>query len=152
MVVQTHAGSMSHRSASCPDLSYIAMIALCMIRVYALWGRSRYILGLLLTAGTMSIVTASVCLFFPQTPRWDRACLTIFLKAALLASSRVGGETLPVISSFAGCSQFTPTVGYVADPTCDVILRPVWLTSLLSGRGRRKLHRWEIFPREVAIS
>ncbi|KAI0290709.1 hypothetical protein BC826DRAFT_1106321 [Russula brevipes] len=72
MVVQTHAGT------------------LCMIRVYALWGRSRYILGLLLVAGTMSIVTAS---------------------AALLASSRVGGETLPVISSFAGCSQFTPTVG-----------------------------------------
>ncbi|KAI0290245.1 hypothetical protein BC826DRAFT_1106593 [Russula brevipes] len=69
---------------------YATDIALCMVRVHALWGRSRYILGLLLAAGTMSILTAS---------------------AALIASSRVGGETLPVISGFAGCSHFTPTVG-----------------------------------------
>ncbi|KAH9980687.1 hypothetical protein BJV74DRAFT_96316 [Russula compacta] len=63
---------------------------LCMLRVYALYGRSRRVLGVLLFFGAASIVTAILALF---------------------ASRRAGGKVIPVLSSFAGCSQFTPSVG-----------------------------------------
>jgi len=74
MVVQTHAG------------------ALCMIRVHALYGRSRRILILLVTIGMASIINAF---------------------AEMFASRRSGGETIPVISSIpgSGCSQYTPAIG-----------------------------------------
>ncbi|KAN0119101.1 hypothetical protein V8E52_004548 [Russula decolorans] len=72
MVVQTLAGT------------------LCLLRVYALYGRSRRILGLLLFLGTGSIVTAL---------------------ASLSSSRKAGGETIPVISPFAGCAQYTPYIG-----------------------------------------
>lgn len=72
MVVQTHAG------------------ILCLLRVYALYGRSRHILGLLLFLGTGSIVTAM---------------------ASLFSSRKGGGETIPVISPFVGCAQYTPHIG-----------------------------------------
>ena len=33
-------------------------------------------------------------------------------KANMFASRHTGGETLPVLSPFLGCSQFTPAHGY----------------------------------------
>ena len=42
--------------------------------------------------------------------------LLLPMKAALFSSRHAGGETIPVISRFAGCAQFTPHVGYVTNP------------------------------------
>ncbi|KAH9992124.1 hypothetical protein BJV77DRAFT_453649 [Russula vinacea] len=90
MVVQTHAGSTSQKWLPI-SLTYIIHCGvLCLLRVYALYGRSRRVLGVLLFLGSGSIVTA----------------LT-----ALDLSRHSGGETIPVISSFAGCVQFTPPKG-----------------------------------------
>lgn len=98
-----------------PDL--LLHEALCMLRVYALYGRSRRVLGVLLFLGTGSIVTALVGLF-PPTLRLAYACLIIVLiiKSAISTSRHVGGETTPVLSRFAGCAQFTPPIGYVNNP------------------------------------
>ncbi|KAI0271091.1 hypothetical protein BGY98DRAFT_215276 [Russula aff. rugulosa BPL654] len=72
VTIQTHAG------------------ILCLLRVYALYGRSRRILVLLIFFAMGSFVTAVVSLFF------DR---------------KAGGETIPVISPFGGCAQYTPDIG-----------------------------------------
>jgi hypothetical protein len=106
-----------------------------MLRVYALYGRSQRVLGVLLFLGTGSIVTALVGLF-PLTSRLMYARLNIFLlpmKAALFSSRHSGGETIPVISSFAGCAQFTPRIGYVANPTCDSAPGMIRLITLVLG-------------------
>ena len=82
-----------------PDL-HIHHEALCLLRVYALYGRSRHILGLLLFLGTGSIITALVGRF-PLILRLVYACLNIFslpIKASLFSSRKAGGETIPVIS------------------------------------------------------
>jgi hypothetical protein len=108
---------------------------LCLLRVYALYGRSQRVLGVLLFLGTGSIVTALVCLF-PLTSRLVHACLNIFLlpiKAALSLSRRSGGETIPVISSLAGCAQFTPHIGYVTELTCDLSPGMIRLVVLVLG-------------------
>ncbi|KAH9963064.1 hypothetical protein BJV74DRAFT_799741 [Russula compacta] len=39
------------------------------------------------------------------------AASVVTATSALFASRRAGGETIPVLSNFAGCSQFTPSVG-----------------------------------------
>ncbi|KAH9955844.1 hypothetical protein BC827DRAFT_826161 [Russula dissimulans] len=72
VVVQTHA------------------LILCLIRVYALYGRSQRMLAFLSFAGLMSFVAAT---------------------GAILAGRHAGGEIIPVLSSFVGCSQYTPPVG-----------------------------------------
>jgi hypothetical protein len=93
---------------------------LCLLRVYALYGRSRRILGLLLFLGTGSIVTALVGRL-PLTLRLAYAWINIFLlpiKASLFSSRKSGGETIPVISPFVGCAQYTPHIGCVADSAC----------------------------------
>jgi len=108
---------------------------LCLLRVYALYGRSRRILGLLLFLGTGSIVTALVgC--FPLTLRLMYACLNVFLlpiKASLFSSRKAGGETIPVISSFVGCAQYTPHIGYVADSVCYSTFGMIQLITLVIG-------------------
>ena len=40
---------------------------------------------------------------------------TLPVKVSLSLSRKAGGETIPVISPFIGCSQYTPHIGYVAD-------------------------------------
>jgi len=69
MVVQTHVG------------------ALCLFRVYALYGRSSLVLGFLGFIGLMSIVTAV---------------------GAFLAGHHAGGNAIRVSSSLIGCSNFVP--------------------------------------------
>ncbi|KAI0272849.1 hypothetical protein BGY98DRAFT_152955 [Russula aff. rugulosa BPL654] len=63
---------------------------ICLLRVYALYGRSRRILVLLIFFAMGSFVTAFVSLFL------DR---------------KAGDETIPVISPFGGCAQYTPMTG-----------------------------------------
>jgi len=72
VVVQTHA------------------LILCLIRVYALYGRSQRMLAFLSFIGLMSFVAAT---------------------GAILAGRHAGGEIIPVLSGFVGCSQYTPPVG-----------------------------------------
>ncbi len=108
---------------------------LCLLRVYALYGRSRRVLELLLFLGTGSIVTALVG-HFPLTLRLLSACLNIFLlpaKASLFSSRKAGGETIPVISPFVGCGQYTPHIGYVADSACRLLSVVIRLITLAIG-------------------
>lgn len=63
---------------------------LCLIRVYALYGQSRRVLGFLLSVGTASILVAC----------W-----------AMIGSRRAGVETIEVVSIIPGCNQFTPSKG-----------------------------------------
>jgi len=64
--------------------------ALCLVRVYALYGRSRRVLGLLFVVGLAALVNT---------------CSTMII------ARRDGGETIPVISDFPGCPLFTPFMG-----------------------------------------
>src|SRR5216683_1345721 len=91
---------------------------LCLVRVYALYGRSRRILGLLLGVGAVSLVNACVS-HFSRASNLVCLCLTPFSpqKLSMFTSRHTG--TIPVMSSFPGCSQFTPLEGYAADPACD---------------------------------
>src|SRR6266853_2795569 len=93
---------------------------LCLARVYALYGRSRRILGLLLGVVAASLVNASVS-HFSRASNLVCSCLTPFSpqKLAISTSRHSGGETIPVMSIFLVCSQFTPLKWYAADPACD---------------------------------
>jgi len=61
---------------------------LCGVRVYALYGKSRRILGFLAITAVISIVTGA---------------------GAILASYHKGGDVIPVLSSFGGCLAFMPS-------------------------------------------
>lgn len=63
---------------------------LCMIRVYALYGRNRRVLAALLMVGAASI---------------------LFTSWAMVASRRDMSETIEVISSLPGCNQYLPSEG-----------------------------------------
>ncbi|KAI0280058.1 hypothetical protein BGY98DRAFT_378277 [Russula aff. rugulosa BPL654] len=63
---------------------------LCLLRVYALSGRSHLILGLLLFLGMGSIITALV---------------------SLSLAHNAGAETVSVVSPFGGCAQYTTQIG-----------------------------------------
>ncbi|KAI9443927.1 hypothetical protein H4582DRAFT_1045945 [Lactarius indigo] len=63
---------------------------LCLIRVYALYGRSLRILGILFMVGTGSILVGC----------W-----------AMIGSRRAGAETIQVISGVTGCNQYMPREG-----------------------------------------
>jgi hypothetical protein len=56
-----------------------------------------------------------------------------YIKAALFSSRHSGGETIPIVSSFAGCAQYTPPIGYVADPACGSSPGMIRLVTLVSG-------------------
>ncbi|KAI0271173.1 hypothetical protein BGY98DRAFT_204646 [Russula aff. rugulosa BPL654] len=60
---------------------------LCLLRVYALYGRSRRILGVLLFLATGVTLTVFVSLFIVRKAR---------------------DETIPIVSPFGGCAQYTP--------------------------------------------
>ncbi|KAH8979738.1 hypothetical protein EDB92DRAFT_1954688 [Lactarius akahatsu] len=63
---------------------------LCLIRVYALYGRSLRVLGILFSVGIGSILVGC----------W-----------AMIGSRRAGVETIQVISSVTGCNQYMPIEG-----------------------------------------
>ena len=63
LVVQINAASTSQEYSSYSLTYNIHHEVLCLVRVYALYGRSRRILGLLLVLGLGSIFTALVCRF-----------------------------------------------------------------------------------------
>ncbi|KAI0245621.1 hypothetical protein BJV78DRAFT_278255 [Lactifluus subvellereus] len=67
---------------------------LCLIRVYALYGRSRRVLGLLLVVGSGSIIHAALM---------------------LAAGVRSRGGTVPVMSSLHECIQFSLLLGGLYD-------------------------------------
>ncbi|KAH9953071.1 hypothetical protein BC827DRAFT_1159434 [Russula dissimulans] len=69
---------------SCPHYE-----VLCLIRVYALYGQSRRVLGFLAFTALILFVTGS---------------------GAFLASGLTGYHLIPVLSSFVGCLQFVPPV------------------------------------------
>lgn len=52
--------------------------------------------------------------------------LTFFslpIKVSIYLIRKSGGEPIQVVSTFGGCTQYTPQIGYVVDP--DVIRHPV---------------------------
>jgi hypothetical protein len=63
---------------------------LCLIRVYALYGQSRRVLGILVSFGTASILVGC----------W-----------AMIGSRRADVETIQVMSRVPGCNQYTPMRG-----------------------------------------
>ncbi|KAH9953088.1 hypothetical protein BC827DRAFT_194561 [Russula dissimulans] len=109
MVVQTHVG------------------ALCLIRVYALYGRSLLILGFLAFIGLMSVVTAV---------------------GAFLAGHHAGGNAILVSSGLVGCSNFVPLAegrfGAIAWITVSVFDSVIFSLTLYKafkiGRGVRLLN------------
>jgi len=112
-----------HKNALTIPLTYnIHLGALCLLRVHALYGRSRRVLGLLLLLGMGSVVTAMVgC--FPLTLRLAYAFLNIFsiiYQMSLFLIRKAGGVIL-IVSTFGGCAQYTPHIVYVpvADPAWD---------------------------------
>jgi hypothetical protein len=105
---------------------------ICLLRVYALSGRSRRILGLLLLFATGSIVTALVGRF----PRLVYACpdiLLLSIKVPLVLLQNTGGGTIAFELAFGGCAQYTPQIGYVADPACDPSSSMIRLITLVIG-------------------
>ena len=96
---------------------------LCLVRVYALYGQSCRILGLLVFLSVGSIVTSLVGRF-PLTPRLVYACLNIIslsikVSLYLIRNAGAGVKSIQVISTFGGCAQYTPRIWYVAEPACD---------------------------------
>ncbi|KAH9963066.1 hypothetical protein BJV74DRAFT_871073 [Russula compacta] len=75
---------------------------LVLLRVYALYDRSRRILGVLMLLGVVDFITAVSTLFV----------------------SRHGGNVIPVTSSFPGCSQYMPPLGgrFAAIPWMGVLI------------------------------
>ena len=90
---------------------------LCLVRVYALYSRSRRILALLLAIGLGTFINASVC-FLPLDPQMFVFIFisSFFRKVMLVIAPRVGGEESHVISDIRGCNQYTPSIGCVAYP------------------------------------
>ena len=43
----------------------------------------------------------------------------LFIKGLFFLNRTAGGETILVKPTFGGCAQYTPLLGYVADPACD---------------------------------
>lgn len=82
---------------------------LCLVRVYALYGRSRRILGVLLSFGAGTILVT--CVRFPLAHLSLRSCLTITKKWAMIGSRHAAVETIQVISIVPGCNQFMPIRG-----------------------------------------
>ena len=41
------------------------------------------------------------------------------IKVLLIVVRNAGGEMIPIVSTFGGCAQYTPPMGYVADLACD---------------------------------
>ena len=56
-----------------------------------------------------------------------------FIKVSLSLSRKAGGETIPVISSFVGCAQYTPHIGYVADSARRSSFGMIRLITLVIG-------------------
>jgi hypothetical protein len=43
-------------------------------------------------------------------------------KVSLSLDRAAGDETIPIISPFGGCAQYTPDAGYVGDPACEFVI------------------------------
>ena len=107
------------RPKNAPTISLVYKIYLaviCLLRVYALYDRSRRILGLLLFLGLGAVFSTMVGRF-PLT-LIHVTSFFLSIKVTLFLARKAGGETIPVIPLFAsgGCAHFTPRTGYVTDP------------------------------------
>ena len=108
----------------------------CLVRVYALYGQSRRILGLLVVLSTGSIVTSLVGRF-PLTPRLVYVCVNSFLLSIkvslyLIRNAGAGVKSIQDISTFGGCAQNTTRIGYVAGPACDPSSSMIGLITLVT--------------------
>jgi hypothetical protein len=98
------------------DLLYSApREVLCMIRVYAMYGRSRRVLGILLSIGAAAILFTSVRFHYyaRRTASNNRFPANLW---AMVATHRDKSETIEVISGLSGCNQYLPSKGYVQIP------------------------------------
>ena len=57
--------------------------------------------------------------------------LLLSVKVSLFLDREAGDETIPVISPFGGCAQYTPYAGYVPDPACDLSSSMIRLITLV---------------------
>ena len=97
---------------------------LCVVRVYALYGRNRRILGFLLFLST-GWTFASLVGHFSLILRLVHAYLIVFSlsvtdEVSLSFFHNPGDVTIQLqfVSPFGGCAQYTSHIGYVADPAC----------------------------------
>jgi hypothetical protein len=106
------------------------------IRAHALYGQSRRVLGFLVFTGVVSFIITTVRRF-PQALTWRMYIPhPFFLKGVILGSHYGGGEEIPVLSGFVGCSEFTPSLGYVVDAEYNLSFGPTEFS--FCTRGRRK--------------
>ena len=110
---------------------------LCLLRVYALYGRSRRILGVLIFLGVGSFVTAFVGRF-SLTLRLTYPCPNlkkISVKVSLFLARKAGDEAIPLeeFPPIGGCHQYIPYSGYAADPACDSPYSMIRLITLVIG-------------------
>ncbi|KAH9953070.1 hypothetical protein BC827DRAFT_1273856 [Russula dissimulans] len=95
---------------------------LCVVRVYAMYGKNRRILGFLAFTAVISVVTGA---------------------GAILASYSKGGDVIPVLSSFGGCLTFMPSskgrfydIAWVGVSFSDSVIFSLTLYKALKvGRG-----------------
>ncbi|KAH9960210.1 hypothetical protein BC827DRAFT_1376884 [Russula dissimulans] len=95
---------------------------LCVVRVYAMYGKNRRLLGVFVITAVISVVTGA---------------------GAILASYYKGGDVLPVLSSFGGCLTFMPSskgrfydIAWVGVSFSDSVIFSLTLYKALKiGRG-----------------
>ena len=105
---------------------------LCILRVHALYGRSRRILGFLLLLGAGSIVAACVSrllLALLLVYAYPKNVFQLSIKMSLIIIRKTGDETVQIVSPFGGCAQYTSRIGYVADPVSAL---PSGMTQLIT--------------------
>jgi hypothetical protein len=76
---QTLTGCTSYRSVLILHVltSILLHKVLCVVRVYAMYGKNRRILGFLAFTAVISVVTGAVCLF-PRDSKDAYTCSTVF--------------------------------------------------------------------------
>ncbi|KAI0246892.1 hypothetical protein BJV78DRAFT_1250798, partial [Lactifluus subvellereus] len=82
-----------------PDINLYPYGALFLIRVYALYGRSRRVLGLLLMLGLGSLIHAAVCLFPPELQVFVHISHHSFAKLMMAAGLHSRGDTVLAVPS-----------------------------------------------------
>jgi hypothetical protein len=93
---------------------------LCAIRVYALYGRSPFVLGLLVAICLGGLINATVCLFSldpPSVTAYRISLLFLKKKVLITTGNGPGGKVIVATSipGIPGCRVYTPYISYVAE-------------------------------------
>ena len=137
MAVQTHAGSTSQGCSNhFPDLQHTPWSPLSTPCLCVVWPKPPHPRTSPVSRYRVDCYCIGRSGRFPLTLRLVYACPNIFLlsiKVSLFLAHNAGGKTIPVVSTFGGCAQYTPYMGYVADPACDSSPSMIRLINLVIG-------------------